>query len=157
MSVNQILVICLIAELVVFLVVLGRMAATAISVLKEAKKLAGNAQGLVDSSKKAVEDGKIAAKDTAAKLLENATTLEKAAGILALVSAALNFKEVLRKGTPLGRGRIGAFFDRRNRKKAEKELRKTKKEISKMRKANKKEAKQSRKASKMARKLRKKK
>lgn len=157
MTVNQILVFCLIAVLVAFLVILGRMAATAIGLLKNAKVLVGDAQGMVADGKVAVENCKTSVVKAANSVVDNATTVDKAVCGAAAFTVLLNLKNIIRRRTFLGKGLIGAFLTRRDRKKAEKELRKTKKEVSRLRKATRREAKASKKATKMARKLRNKK
>lgn len=156
LNVNQILIICLIAELVVFLVVLGRMAATAIGVLK-------NVNGLVKSAKVAADKGgdlagecKTKALETADALMENATSVDKSVVAVAAALGVANLGSIIRKHSFLGSGAIGAYLDKRDRKRAQKEYRKTKKEVAKLRKAARKEAKESRKAAALARSLRKK-
>ena len=156
LSVNQILVICLIAVLVVFLVIMGRMAGSAIGVLKNLKSLLKSAKVTADKGAVAIDECKAKATDAANKLMENATAVDKAVVATAGVLAIANLGGFIRRHSFLGHGPIGAYFDKRNRKKAQKEYRKTKKEVAKMRKAARKEAKASRKATKMARALRKK-
>ncbi|MBQ0040912.1 MAG: hypothetical protein KBS56_02695 [Clostridiales bacterium] len=154
LSINQILVICLIAELVVFLVVLARLAIGALGFLKNLKVTLGHTQNLVDFSTNAVAECKATVQDTADALVENATTVNKAICIVAAVLAVVNYNQIVRKFTPLGQGKVGAVLDKIEKRKTKKEIKKTKKEVAALRKAARKEAKQSRKASKMARKLR---
>ena len=154
LSVNQILVICLIAVLVVFLVIMARMAGTAIGVLKHVKGLVQSLKLTSDKGAVAVDECKAKATDAANKLMENATAVDKGIAVLAGVFAIANLGSILRKHTFLGRGAIGAYLDKRDRKKAQKEYRRTKKEVAKLRKATRKEAKASRKATAMARELR---
>ena len=154
LSINQILVICLIAELVVFLVVLARLAIGALGFLKNLKVTLGHTQDFVDYGKDAVDECKITVQDTADVLVENATTVDKAVCIAAAFLALVNYHQIVRKFTPLGQGKVGAVLDKIEKKKTKKEIKKTKKEVAAMRKAARKEAKESRKASKMARKLR---
>ena len=156
-TINQILVVCLIAELVVFLIILARMAVSALGLIKNLKVLLGNTQDAVDYGKKTVDQCSTKVKDTANALVENATTVDKVAGIAAAFLAAVNYNQIVRKFTPLGQGKLGAFLTKIEKKKAKKEIKKSKKEVAALRKAARKEAKQSRKANKMARKLRKKK
>lgn len=157
LSINQILVICLIAELVVFLVVLARLAVSALGLLKSLKVTLGHTQNLVDSSKTAVEECKVKVKNTADNLVENATAVDKAAGIAAAGLALINYNQIVRKFTPLGQGKVGAVLDKIEKRKTKKEIKKAKKEVASMRKTARKELKQSRKAGKLARKLRNKK
>lgn len=153
-TVNQILIICLVAELVVFLVVLARMAASAIGLLKNVNGLTKSAKVVMDRGAELAEDCKSKAKDVADSFVDNAPVVNKAVIAVAAILILVNYKEVVRKHTFLGKGAIGAYLDRRDRKKAQKEYRKTKKEVAKMRKAARKEAKASRKAAAMARKMR---
>ena len=157
LSINQILVICLIAVLVVFLIILARLAISALGLLKNLKVTLGHTQNLVDFSKGAVEECKTTVKNTADNLVENAAVVDKAVCIVAAILAVVNYNHIVRKFTPLGQGKVGAVLDKIEKKKTKKEIKKTKKEVASMRKAARKEAKQSRKASKMARKLRNKK
>lgn len=154
LSINQILVICLIAVLVVFLVVLARLAISAIGLIKNLKVTLGHTDDLVSYSKDAVEECKTAALDTADALVENATTVDKIVCIAAAVLCIVNYHQIVRKYTPLGHGKVGAVLDRIEKRKTKKEIKKAKKEIAEMKKAARKESKASRKASKMARKLR---
>ena len=154
LSVNQILVICLIVVLVVFLIIMGSMAGTAIGVLKRVKELVQSAKITADKGAVAVDECKAKATDAANKLMDNATVVDKGLAVAAGVLAIANLGGIIRKHTFLGHGVIGAYLDRRDRKKAQKEYRKTKKEVAKMRKAARKEAKASRKAAAMARKMR---
>ena len=153
-TVNQILIIGLLAVLVVFLIVLIRMAASALGLLKNVKALTKSSNELVGKGTELVEDCKAKASKLAETLVENATIVDKAIVIVAGVLIVANYRDIVRKHTFLGKGAIGAYLDRRDRKKAQKEYRKTKKEVAKLRKATRKEAKASRKASKMARALR---
>ncbi len=153
-TVNQILVFCLIAELIVFLVVLGRMAVSALGLLKNVKGLTDSAKVAMDKGAVLADECKTKATEAANKLIDNATVADKAVVIVAAVLALANFKDIIRKHTFLGSGAIGAYFDKRDRKKAQKEYRRTKKEVAKLRKAARKEAKESRKATALARELR---
>ena len=154
LSVNQILVICLVAELVVFLIILARLAVSALGLIKTAKVTMKDVQVVAGVGRNAVDECKSVVKDTAITLANNATTADKAAGIAAAVFALANYRELVRKHTFLGSGIIGAYLDKRDAKIAQKELRRTKKEVAKLRKASRKEARASRKATKLARKLR---
>lgn len=154
MTINQILGFCLIAVLVVFLVILGRMAATAIGLLKNTKVLVGDAQGAVAEGKAAIAECKTSAVEAANAVVENATLVDKVICGFAVFTILANLKDFIIRRTFLGKGILGAFLTRRDRKKAEKELRRTKKEVARLRKAARREAKQSKKATKMARKLR---
>ena len=151
LTVNQILVICLIAVLVVFLVVLIRLAASALGLLKNVKVTLGHTNDLADSGKKAVEECKATVNKTAEILVENATTVTKVVCIVAAVLAVVNYQQIVRKYTPLGKGKIGAALNGIEKAKAQKELRKAKKEVKNLRKAAKKDAKQTRQAAKLAR------
>lgn len=154
-TVNQILVACLVAELVVFLIVLAILAVHAISLIKTLKKVLGRVESAADSGKKAVDECKLTIKDTGVKLLDSASVVDKLAAGTGLAMAVVNYKEIVRKHTFLGSGVIGRVLDKRARKSAEKELRRTKDEVAKLRKAARKEAKAGKKASKLERELRK--
>ena len=154
LTVNQILVIALVLELVVFLVVLVRLVASGLDLLKVAKQLTKDAQSVVDRSSDAVEDAKTKATEIIETMVDNATLVDKGIVATSIFLAFLNFRSLIRRYTFLGKGIIGGYLNRRERKKTQKEYRKTKKEMKKMRKAARKEAKASRKAADMAKEIR---
>lgn len=153
-TVNQILIICLIAVLVVFLIIMACMAGSAIGLLKNLKGLTKSAKVVMDKGAILADDCKDKVKAVADKLVENASIVDKAIVVVAAVLAIANYRDIIRKHTFLGKGAIGAYLDKRDRKKAQKEYRKTKKEVAKLRKATRKEARASRKATAMARAMR---
>ena len=154
LTVNQILVIALVIELVVFLVVLVRLVASGLDLLKVAKQLTKDAQSVVDRGSVAVEDAKSRTTEIMNTMVDNATLADKGIVAASIFLAFLNFRSLIRRYTFLGKGIIGGYLNRRERKKSEKEYRKTKKEMKKMRKAARKEAKASRQAADMAKEIR---
>lgn len=156
MTVNQILVFCLVAELIAFLVIMGILAANAIKLLKSLKVVLGDVDTATKAGQDAIDNCKGKVIDAAGKLADNASIVDKGLGALAGVIAIANYKEIVRKHTFLGSGPIGAFLDKRARKSAEKELRRTKNEVARIRKATQKELKIKKKAKKKAKKLEKK-
>lgn len=148
MSINQILVACLVAILVVFLVYMGKLAISALGLLKDAKVLVKESKDAVNATKTLADECGDKVKETAQTLMDNATPVTKVAGLAAAGFAIANFGWLIRRRFLLGHGLLGGFVEHVSRKRAEKELIKTKKEVAKMRKMAKREARATRKAAK---------
>lgn len=153
MTVNQILVGCLVLILIVFLVFIGKLAITGIGLLKDTKKLVGEAGGAVESGKKLAEECGDKAKEAAQTLMDNASPIAKGAGILAAGFCVINFGWLIRRRFLLGRGVVASYFAHRAQKKTEKDLIQARKEVTKLRKQAKRNAKATKKARKIAEKL----
>ncbi len=127
LSINQILVVCLIVVLVAFVVVMAIMAVHAIGLIKKSKEL-------VNSGNKAVEDTKAMLAETgdkvkvaAGQVVEDSTPAVKAVACLGAGIVALSAVKTLARFLLPGFGSAA-----RERRKAAKEIRLSKKTIRKM-------------------------
>ena len=134
LSINQILVICLILVLVVFLIEVGIMAAHAIALMKKSK-------GLVETSNKAVEDVKGRADNISDGLTTAISNIAEdtnpAIKVLAGVAAgltAVNSIGAVGKGLAIKSGVMAAIVGNRDAKKAKKEIKRSKKTVKQLKK-----------------------
>jgi len=138
LTVNQILVIGLILVLIAFAIVFANMGVNAVKLIKEIKKLVGNANNMVDGSKEIVKNVGDSITTTANKLVEDSDTTTKVVSVAASGIIA----------TSLVSGIIKRMLGKRS-KKAKKQLKKSEKDLKSARKAAKKARKISRKAGKV--------
>lgn len=155
LTVNQILVICLILVLVGFVVVMAIMAVHAIELLKKTKGLVGDGQELVNSSRGKVDEvtGKVI--NAATSVMGDTSPAVKALGATAGGLTALNVAGMVGRSLIRRGGIIAAVADRRERKKARKEIKKSRKVVKQVNKQARIEAKAVKKAKKVSKKARK--
>ena len=155
LTVNQILVICLILVLVGFVVVLAVMAKHAIELMKKTKVLVGDGTELVDVSKAKVNEAGDKIIGAATAVISDTAPAIKAVGATAGGLTAINLVSMVGRGLVRRGGFFAAMADRRERKKTRKELKKSRKMVKKVNKQTKREAKAVKKAKKMSGELRK--
>lgn len=150
LTTNQILVICLIAVLVIFLIEVGIMAKHAIVLMKGLKKINDDGQSLVDTSKEKVEiaGDKMLSAITAA--VSDTKPIVKGVAVATGVLFALNFGGII----------LRSLFnvqetaeDRKIRASQKRELRSSKKRLATIKKNNKKTGKVEKKIRREKRKL----
>ena len=134
LSINQILVICLIAVLVVFLIEVGILAVHALDLIKKSKVL-------VDSGNQAVEDVKGRADDISDSLTSAISSIAadtgpamKVLGGLAAGLTAFNSVGAIGKSISLKSGLMAAIAGSRDAKKAKKEIKRSKKAVKQLKK-----------------------
>lgn len=150
LSVNQILVACLILILVVFLVFMGRLVAELIKLLKSSKKLVSNGQELVETSKTAVQHVENKIVDAADGIIKKEAPVTKAVVAVAGVVIALNLSNQIRKYLLKQGGTVAYLADKKARKKTKKQINKSKRELKKIKARTKAEKKMAKKAKKIA-------
>ena len=155
MTVNQVLVVCLILVLVGFVVVMAIMAVHAIELLKKTKGLVGDGQEMLDSSKNKVDQIGDKIINAAVSVASDTAPTIKALGATAGGLTALNLVSMVGRGLVRRGGFFAAMSDRRARKKARKEIRKSRKMVRKVNKQAKLETKAVARAKKAAKKARK--
>lgn len=141
LTVNQILVICLILVLIAFVVVVAIMAKHAIELIKRTKVLVEDGQGVLDGTKEKVNTAGDKIINAATSVAEDTTPALKALGAAAGSLTTVNLLSMVGRGLVRHGGLISAMADRRERKKARKELKKSKKMIRKVNKQTKREKK----------------
>lgn len=154
-SINQVIVICLIVILVVFLVFMGKLVVEALGLLKTVKRFSEKGSDLMDSYHHALDTVETKVNEAADTIIKDATPATKIAVVIAGVIIALNIGNGIRKRLLAGGGFIAALAERNARRKAEKELRKSRKEIRRLRANAKAEKKMAREARRIAREARK--
>lgn len=154
-SINQVIVICLIVILVVFLVFMGKLVVEALGLLKTVKRLSEKGSDLMDSYHHALDTVETKVNEAADTIIKEATPATKIAVAIAGVIIALNIGNAIRRRILAGSGFVAAFIEKRARRKAEKELRKSRKEIRRLRANAKAEKKMAREARRIAREARK--
>lgn len=152
LTVNQILVICLILVLIGFVVVMAIMAVHAIELMKKTKVLVGDGQELVDSSKAKVNEAGDKIISAATAVVSDTAPTIKALGATAGGLTAFNLVGMVGRGLARRGGLFAAMADGRARKKTRKELKKSRKLVKKINKQAKKEAKAVNKAKKISKK-----
>ena len=141
LTVNQILVICLILVLIGFVVVMAVMAKHAIELLKKTKVLVGDGQELVEASKGKVNEAGDKIIGAATAVITDTAPAVKAVGATAGGLTAINLVSMVGRGLVRNGGFFAARADRRARKIARKELKKSRKMVKKVNKQAKLEAK----------------
>ena len=138
LTINQILVICLILILVVFLVFFGKLALQGVDLLKKIKVMVADGKELADDAKKAVEEVKTSVVSSARSLVAGADTTTKVVAVAAtgiiVVSVARRiirnlFGKTSRRAAKAARK---AERDLREAKKAAKRARKIQKEAARV-------------------------
>lgn len=137
LSVNQILVICLILVLIAFVAVMAVMAKHAIELLKKTKGLVGEGQMMLEDTKAKVDEAENKIIGAATKVAADTTPTVKALGATAGGLTTVNLLSMIGRGLVRRGGLFAAMADRRARKKARKELKKSKKMIRKVNKQTK--------------------
>lgn len=155
LTVNQILVICLILVLIGFLVVVAIMAKHAIELLQKTKVLVGDGKEMIDASKLKVDQAGDRIINAAAAVAADTTPAIKALGASAGGLALFNALGLISRGLVRRGGLFAAMADRRARKKTRKELKKSRKMVKKVNKQAKIETKAVQRAKKVAAKARK--
>ena len=150
LTVNQILVICLILVLIAFVVVVAIMAKHAIELLKKTKGLVEDGQEMLNDTKTKVDTAGDKIINAAVSIAEETSPAVKALGATAGGLTTVNLLSMIGRGLVRRGGLFSAMADRRARKKTRKELRKSRKMIKKLnrqtkleKKAHKKQVKQS--------------
>ena len=161
-TINQILVICLILVLIAFLVILGIMAEHAIGLIRRSKVLVKAGNELIEDATGKVEEVKVRADGVLDKALDTISDIASDTGpvIKALCGAALgltvfNLISGIRKSLVSGGGVVGSILGRRDRRKAEKQIRESRRTIKQINRQTELEKKAVAKAEKVSAKLRK--
>ena len=137
LTVNQILVICLILVLVAFVVVMAIMAKHAIELMKKTKVLVGDGQELLDDTKEKVTTAEDKIINAAVSVAADTSPAVKALSTAAGGLTTINLVSMIGRGLVKRGGFVAAMADRRERKKTRKELKKSRKMIKKVNKQNK--------------------
>jgi len=137
LTINQILVFCLIAVLIAFLVEMGILVKHAIPLIKKSK-------ALVESSNKAVDDVKGRADEISdgisnalSSIAADAHPALKALGAVAAGLTAINSIGAVGKGLAIKSGILAAIAGGRSARMAKKEIKKSREAIKQMRKQSK--------------------
>ena len=155
LTVNQILVICLILVLIAFVVVVAIMAKHAIELMKKTKVLVGDGQEMLNDTKAKVDTAGDKIIGAAVSVAEDTSPAIKALGAAAGGLTTVNLVSMIGRGLVKRGGLISAMADRRARKKTRKELKKSRKMIKQVNKQAKKEKKAHKKAMKQSARIRK--
>lgn len=155
LSVNQILVICLILVLVGFVVVMAIMAVHAIELLKKTKELVNDGRGMVDSSKQKVNEAGDKIINAALSVAADTAPTIKALGATAGGLTLFNAVSMIGRGLARRGGFFAAMADRRARKQTRKELKRSRKMVKKVNRQTALEAKAVARNKKVAKKVRK--
>ena len=151
LSVNQILVICLILVLIAFVVVVAIMAKHAIELLKKSKKLVDDGQSMLEDTKKKADTTENKIMEAASNVARDTTPAVKAVATAACGITVINLLAMVgRKLTGRG-GLFAAAADRKARKQARKEIKRSQRMIRKVNKQTALERKSMLKAKKMSR------
>jgi hypothetical protein len=137
LTVNQILVICLILVLIGFVVVVAIMAVHAIELMKKTKALVGDGRTLVADSKKKIDLAEDRIIQAATSVISDTTPAIKALSSVAGGLTLLNLVKIVKRGLLGQGGFLSAIASRHERKKARKELKKSKKMVKKVNKQTK--------------------
>ena len=132
LTVNQILVICLILVLVAFVVVMAIMAKHAIELMKKTKVLVGDGQELLDDTKEKVTTAEDKIINAAVSVAADTSPAVKALSTAAGGLTTINLVSMIGRGLVKRGGFVAAMADRRERKKTRKELKKSRKMIKKV-------------------------
>lgn len=152
LTVNQILVICLILVLIAFVAVMAVMAKHAIELLKKTKGLVGDGQVMLEDTRTKVGEAENKIIGAATRVAQDTTPAIKALGATAGGLTTINLISMIGRGLVRRGGIFAAMADRRARKNTRKELKKSKKMIRKVNKQAKLEGKALKKAKKVSRK-----
>lgn len=155
LTVNQILMICLILVLIGFVIEVAIMAVPTLELVKKLKVLADDGQNTLDKSNELIDDMGNRIISAVSSVAADTTTATKAIAGAGVGLTALNLTRMVGKSLVGGSGVLAVMAERRSRKKARKELKKSKKMIRKVNKQTKLESKAIRKSKKVAAKNRK--
>jgi hypothetical protein len=133
LSVNQVLVIGLILVLIAFVVVVAIMAYHAIELIENSKKLINTSNGVVEIAGKKLDDIEDTAQSILDGIKEDMSPVLKIIGGSALVLTALNLSSLIVKLITNG-SIFGGVSTRRERKRAEREIRLSKKALQQVNK-----------------------
>ncbi len=134
LSINQVLVICLILVLIAFVVVVAIMAKHAIELLKKTKGLVADGQVVLEESKGKVDEISTKVTDAANSVIADTTPTIKALGATATGLTAINLLKLVGGAIVKGGGIFSVMSDRRERKKSRKELKKSRKMVKEINK-----------------------
>ena len=150
LTVNQILVICLILVLIAFVVVVAIMAKHAIELMKKTKVLVGDGQEMLDDTKGKVNEAGDKIINAALSVASDTAPAIKALGATAGGLTTINLVSMAGRSLMRRGGFFAAMADRRARRNARKELKKSRKMIRKVNKQTKLEKKALKKSKKVS-------
>ena len=152
LTVNQILVICLILVLIGFVVVLAVMAVHAVELIKKTKVLVGDGQELLDNSKSKIDVAGDKIIEAATSVAADTAPAVRAVGATAGGLTAINLLSFAGRALARSGGLFAAASDRRERKKTRRELKRSRKTVKKINRQTKLENKAVKRSKKAARK-----
>ncbi|NLY86960.1 MAG: hypothetical protein GX083_00195 [Clostridiales bacterium] len=133
-TINQILVICLILVLIAFVSVLAKMGIHAISLIKNIKELTKAGKNLVDEVQLKADRVEASALNAVNSIVSDTSPITKTIGVIAGGLMLWNFGSLLSRNIIRRGGTLAVIASNRERAKARKEIKRTKKTIRKVNK-----------------------
>ena len=130
LTINQVLVICLILVLIAFVVVLAKMAVPAVELLKKTKELEDDGQKAIDSTKAKVNEVSDKVINAAVSVASDSSPVLRAAAVGATGILAISLIRSLINAVTGRSVILSTVANRRANKQARKELKKSRKTLT---------------------------